>query len=61
MIPSVQSFCCNFPNIVNLYFYLQQGDAPLLMATQKGMVDIVKMLLDRGADSSSKDKVNNQS
>ena len=35
----------------------QQGDTPLMMATKKEMVDIVKLLLDRGVDSSSKNKV----
>ena len=36
----------------------QQGDTPLIMATKKEMVDAVKLLLDRGADISSKDEVN---
>ena len=36
----------------------QQGDTPLMMATEKEMVEIVNQLLDRGADKSSKDKVN---
>ena len=36
----------------------QQGDTPLMMATKKEMVDTVKLLLDRGADSSSRDQVN---
>ena len=35
----------------------QQGDTPLMMATKKGMVEIAKLLLDRGADIRSKDKV----
>ena len=35
----------------------QQGDTPLIMATKREMIDIVKQLLDRRADSSSKDKV----
>ena len=35
----------------------QQGDTPLITATKKGMIGIVKQLLDRRADSSSKDKV----
>ena len=29
---------------------LQQGETPLMMATKKEMVDIVKKLLDHGAD-----------
>ena len=37
----------------------QQGDTPLMMATKKGMIDAVKLLLDCGADSSCKDKVSN--
>ena len=36
---------------------LQQGDTPLMMATKKGMIDAVKLLLDRGADLSSRKKV----
>ena len=35
----------------------QQGDTPLMMATKKEMVEIVKLLLDRGAVISSRDKV----
>ena len=37
----------------------QQGDTPLMMATKKEMVDTVKLLLDRGANISSRDQVNN--
>ena len=36
----------------------QQGDTPLMMATKKGMVEIAKLLLDRGADISCRDQVN---
>ena len=36
----------------------QQGDTPLIMAIKKGMVDIVKLLLDHGADINSRDQVN---
>ena len=36
---------------------LQQGDTPLMMATKKEMVDIVKLLLDRGADINSRNQV----
>ena len=36
----------------------QQGDTPLMMATKREMIDIVKLLLDRGADISSRDQVN---
>ena len=35
----------------------QQGDTPLMMATKREMIDIVKLLLDHGADISSRDKV----
>ena len=34
-----------------------QGDTPLIMATRKGFEDIVKLLLDGGADISMKNKV----
>ena len=37
-----------------LYF---KGDTPLIMATKKDMVEIVTLLLDRGADISCKNKV----
>ena len=43
-----------------IYCFAQQGDTPLIMATKKRMSDIVIQLLDRGADSSSKGKVNNR-
>ena len=36
----------------------QQGHTPLMMATEKEMTDIVKLLLDRGADSSCTEQVN---
>ena len=35
----------------------QQGDTPLIMVTKREMVEIVKLLLDRGADMNSKDQV----
>ena len=38
----------------------QQGDTPLIKATKKEMVEIVKLLLDHGADSSCKGTVNNR-
>ena len=34
-----------------------QGDTPLMMATKKEMVDVVKKLLDHRADINSRDKV----
>ena len=40
-----------------LHCFAQQGDTPLIMATKKGMVDAVNLLLDRGADISSKNQV----
>ena len=39
---------------------MQQGDTPLITATKKGMIGVAKQLLDRRADSSSKDKVSNR-
>ena len=36
----------------------QQGHTPLMMATEKEMTDIVKLLLDRGAEISCRDEVN---
>ena len=44
----------------NITFLLQQGDTVLMMATKKGMTDIVKLLLDHGAEINSTDKVNNR-
>ena len=35
----------------------QQGDTPLIMATKKEMVEIVRLLLDRRADISSRNQV----
>ena len=35
----------------------KQSNTPLIMATKKGMTDIVQLLLDRGADVNRKDKV----
>ena len=49
--------------LIRLYWLIvvcmssRQGNTPLIMATRKGMVDIVRLLLDRGADISMKDKV----
>ena len=42
---------------INTVLFLQKGDTPLIMATKKGMIDIATLLVDRGADSSSKSKV----
>ena len=36
----------------------QQGNTPLMMATKAEMIDTVKLLLDRGADISSRGQVN---
>ena len=35
----------------------KQGDTPLMMATKKKTIEIVNLLLDRGADVSSRNKV----
>ena len=34
-----------------------QGDTPLLLATKRGMSDIVKLLLEHRVESNRKDKV----
>ena len=43
-----------------VHYKWQQGDTPLITATKKGMIDVAKQLLDRGADSSSIGKVSYQ-
>ena len=43
-----------------IHYKWQQGDTPLITATKKGMIDVAKQLLDRGADSSSIGKVSYQ-
>ena len=41
-----------------IVLYSLQGDTPLMLATKYGMMEIVKLLLDRGADGSTVNKVN---
>ena len=52
--------CISVASIMHILFhcFARQGDTPLIMATKKGMTDAVKLLLDRGADISSKNQVN---
>ena len=45
--------CNNF----NLEIGPRQGDSPLIMATKKGLDDIVRVLLNHGADTKRKDPV----
>ena len=47
-------------NIIYLYiFVLQDGDTSLLLACRNGKVDVVKVLLQAGADKSIQNKVRN--
>ena len=46
--------CSNYSVFVSI---LKQGDTPLLMATKRGMSDIVELLLRSGADTGVVDKV----
>ena len=44
--------------IISMASSSQQGDTPLMLATMKGTLGIVFLLLSRSADSSAKNKVN---
>ena len=53
------SYCiCIELNMYRIVLYSLQGDTPLMLATKHGMMDIVKLLLDCGADGSRVNKVN---
>ena len=56
----MQSFCTSISSVKNVLLYFEQGNTPLLMATKKRMIDVVKLLLRGRADSSSKGQVKNQ-
>ena len=59
VISPVLLICISVASIMHILFhcFARQGDTPLIMATKKGMTDAVKLLLDRGADISSKNQV----
>ena len=51
--PSVTGTCFDLAS----YLHLQYGNTPLLLASQFGHVECVKVLSDRGAQAQLKDKV----
>ena len=40
-----------------MYLYLQDGKSPLVMASSRGHFEIVKLLLDKGAEVNHQNKV----
>ena len=44
-----------------MHLSLQNGETPLMRATRDGDVELVKLLLDRGADVNMQGKVNSSS
>ena len=40
-----------------MYLYLQNGESPLILASSEGHFEIVKLLLDKGAEVNHQDKV----